>query len=291
MANLATRCTIVSKTPVGYGPHSSFVRATMSAQAGAEHADEVVLKIARPDHEIKLVNELQKLNYLSRQGDVMQKYLVASHGMFELKVDGALGLALVLDHVPGGTLEEHIPSSGIPEVDARPAFQGLFSALELLHAYGVVHMDIHPSSIFCEKKDDGLLNTRLGNFGAAMFLDDAELLVERRGAAGFTAPELLLPSPTLTAKADCFSLGVTLFWAVTGTQLDESKEALNRRGLGDEGTDLSPELEDLLIRLGGADPRRRLSACAALEQPWFKVPQRPARPNATCANPRSKRFR
>jgi serine/threonine protein kinase len=271
------------------------VQATWNPRAPSERADEVVLKIARRGFEMMIVNELQKLNYLSRQGELMQQFLVASQGMFEVKVEGEHGLALVLDHTLGGTFEDRIPAGGIPEVDARPAFQHLFSALELLHAYGVVHCDIKPTSIFCDKNDDGLLTARLGNFGVSMFLDDAELVDSACGTPGFIAPELLLPSPKLTAKADCFSLGATLLWVVTGsypfgTDGSRSTLDLNQRGFSADGTDLSAELQDLLNRLGGTDPRTRLSASAALAHPWFKVPQAPARPKATPAHPLSRRF-
>jgi serine/threonine protein kinase len=295
MADLAKRCTVVSTAPVGCGRSSRVVRATLAAPEPRKQTSDAVLKIAQRECEATLVNELQKLSYLSRQGQDMQQHLVASHGLHELTVDGSIGLALVLDYVANGDLEEHVQRGGMPEVDARPVVKQILSALELIHAYGVVHLDVKPGNILCERTDREL-RVRLCDFGLAMFLDDADLVPRGCGTPGFIAPELLATGPALTNKADCFSLGVTVFWMVTGTSpfgaAESQREALelSRRGFSAEGASLSSQLQDLLSSLGRADRRTRLAAHEALAHPWFTVPHAPPTPKARAAHPISRRF-
>jgi serine/threonine protein kinase len=269
----------------------------MVSQGPSKQTEEVVVKIARSDYEGLLINEVQILRYLSGQGEPMQKYLVGSRGLYELRVDGKEALALALDYVADGDLLAHVPSAGMPEVEARPIFRQVLSAMELIHGYGVVHHDIKPSNILCERREEGLV-VRLADFGVAAFLDDVGHYAEEyaSGTPGFIAPELLRRSAMLSTKADCFSLGVSLYWAVTGMYpfgTDHSRETfeLNLRGFTAMGAELSAELQDLLTSFGVPDPRKRLSARGALAHSWFKLPLRPAHTNAKTGHPWLKRFR
>jgi serine/threonine protein kinase len=124
---------------------------------------------------------------------------------------------------------------------------------------------------------DGSVQARLIDFALAAFFDDEKEITRRCGTPGFIAPEILSESPKATRKSDCFSLGATLFFAVTGEYLcgkdchDKGASlSRNRLGFHVEGLGFSAQLEDLLCGLGKADPAERLSASEALAHPWFK---------------------
>jgi serine/threonine protein kinase len=165
------------------------------------------------------------------------------------------------------------------EAAARGVFRQLFAAAAGLADAGMTHRDIKPENILCEPRADGGLEARLIDFGLAAFLDDGEQMGRRCGTPGFIAPEilgLLGAEPAATLKSDCFSLGATLYFAVTGSRLfgssEDSRETLRRnlQGFSGELSGASAELADLLTRLGRADPNERLSATEALAHPWFQ---------------------
>jgi serine/threonine protein kinase len=276
--NLTQQCQIVSTTPVGaHAVCSSVFRARMTVHtAEDEPGHDVVLKIAKPNSEELLINEILKVGFLLRNKTLCEKHIVNTRGLYEMRLDGQLTLATVLEYVPGGDLASRVPSGGMAEAEARGLFQQLFSAVVGLATVGMVHRDIKPGNILCDMRADGSVRARLIDFALAVFLDDEEGITCRCGTPGFIAPEILRERPLATSKSDCFSLGATLFFAVTGGNpfgsdlLDDKKALLrNLQGFKAEGSGLSVQLEDLLCRLGQADPDERLSASEALAHPWF----------------------
>jgi serine/threonine protein kinase len=276
MTNLTKKCSVMSKSEIGSGSTSRVIRATMNDEADGESQRDVVMKIATPGSEELLVNEVQKVGFLMRNSTLFEKYVVNTKGLYELLMAGKPALATVLDLLPGGDLSARVPAAGMPEADARRVFHQLLSAAVAMGDLGMVHRDIKPENILCDTDEDGSLRVRLIDFALATFLDNAEQIERRCGTPGFIAPEILRRNPQATSKSDCFSLGATLFFAVTGVRpfgtASHVGTILERNVLGftAENSGLSAELEDLLRGLGKADPAERLSAADALAHPWFE---------------------
>ena len=86
---------------------------------------------------------------------------------------------------------------------------------------------------------------------------------------------------TLTEKADCWGLGVLLFFVISGGKnpfrrqdYELTGEAIKNCEYGFDDSevwgDKSEELKDLISKLLVRDPSKRLSAQEILEHPWIE---------------------
>ncbi|MFD0472531.1 serine/threonine-protein kinase [Nonomuraea thailandensis] len=125
-------------------------------------------------------------------------------------VRGRAASWLVMEHVPGGSLEGR-PGLA-PGVAARIGAQ-LAGAPAALHAEGVVHCDIKPGNVVVT--GDGA--AKPADFGAAYRVGGVETITPN-SAVGYTpdyaAPEVVRGQPE--PASDVFSLGATVYALVTG---------------------------------------------------------------------------
>ena len=125
---------------------------------------------------------------------------------------------LVLEHVPGRILDEHVRSA-CPQLSQRvQLLLRIARAVEHAHAQLIVHRDLKPSNVIVTPEGE----PKLLDFGIAGLLDDGEGvdsdLTRQTGRGltlGYAAPEQILGGPIGTA-ADVFSLGVMLFELISG---------------------------------------------------------------------------
>jgi hypothetical protein len=123
--------------------------------------------------------------------------------VYDYGVD-ALGPYYTMELLDGGDLQSMIP------VDYRRACEvasDVCSALSLLHSRRIVHRDISPRNIRCTV--DGV--AKLIDFGAMAYMGPSKKLV---GTPVYCAPELL-STQTLDARTDLYSLGASLYYALT----------------------------------------------------------------------------
>jgi tRNA A-37 threonylcarbamoyl transferase component Bud32 len=123
-------------------------------------------------------------------------------------------LALSMEHVPGHTLQARIMGEDrLREEDLLPIVTALAGAMEHLHAHGIIHRDVKPSNIFLCPNG----GVKLGDFG----------IIRVEGEEGLTRTGETVGTPThmspeqfqgleLTTASDYYSLGVTLYEALTG---------------------------------------------------------------------------
>jgi serine/threonine protein kinase/Tfp pilus assembly protein PilF len=145
--------------------------------------------------------------------------------------------------------------------------------LEAIHRAGLIHRDIKPGNLILGT--DG--HIRVADLGVARFRDAQSHFVQtgadqRAGTAAYAAPEVFAQHEQVDARADLYSLGVTLFELVTGS-LPGSK-SIYRRLLDSEPGSVSwpangpadvPEwFVAAILRLLEAAPDRRFASAAAL---------------------------
>jgi serine/threonine protein kinase len=121
---------------------------------------------------------------------------------------------LVMEYVEGQTLGERVRSTGpLRATDAATLLGQTADALVAAHANGIVHRDVKPSNILIAA--DG--SAKLNDFGIARSEDDASLTQTGlvTGSPAYLAPEVASGS-SATAASDVWSLGATLYHAVTG---------------------------------------------------------------------------
>ena len=131
-------------------------------------------------------------------------------------VDEFRGLPyLVMQYVPGRSLQERLDASGPLEVREilRIGTQAA-RALAAAHAQGVVHRDIKPANILLE---NCIERVKLTDFGLARAIDDASLTQSGviAGTPQYMAPEQARGEP-VDARADLFALGAALYAMAAG---------------------------------------------------------------------------
>ena len=136
---------------------------------------------------------------------------------------------LIVEFLPGGTLEDRLRNGPVPPLEAVSAIARLADALATLHDRGFLHGDIKPSNIgFTSKGSPKLLD-----FGLARETDDA---VTAGGTLRYMSPEVL--SGRLADEADdVWSLCVVLYEMVSGRHpfaapgIDEMVDRIRRQRL------------------------------------------------------------
>ncbi len=131
------------------------------------------------------------------------------------EIDGTPAISMEL--VPGGTLVERVLRDGpLPVTAAVDAILQIIAGLEAAQIIGILHRDIKPSNCFIDA--DGTV--KIGDFGLSISTaarGDTALTVAGSfmGTPAFSSPEQLR-GDELNVRSDMYSVGVTLFYLLTG---------------------------------------------------------------------------
>ncbi len=121
---------------------------------------------------------------------------------------------LVMEYVEGQSLQQLVSreNRSLPLSTTLRLVQEVAEALHYAHSQGVVHRDIKPANILVTS--DG--HPKIADFGIAK-LNQAELTMPGQvlGSPAFMAPEQL-SDEGVDARSDLFSLGVILYYMLTG---------------------------------------------------------------------------
>ena len=171
---------------------------------------------------------------------------------------------LVMEYVPGKTLDEHAsPSKLLPLVKVVEIIFKCIRALEYAFQHGIIHRDIKPGNILLSNAGE----TKVGDFGASFQqrLDDKTTQIKGVGSPAYMSPEQLRME-TLTHQTDIYSLGVTMFRLLTGRLPYEagSHVALCYAILNTPvpkpsslRPDLPPLLDEIVLKAIAKEPARR----------------------------------
>jgi serine/threonine-protein kinase len=173
----------------------------------------------------------------------------------------------VMEYMSGGTLADRLrPRLAAPAVK-RLALE-LLAALEFAHQHGVVHRDLKPKNILFDAQG----KAKLGDFGVAHLLDLGQTQTGGLiGTLAYMSPEQITGSP-LSFAADLYSLGVTLFQALTGRLPflgpDFVAEHLGARAprASEVWSEVGVAWDALLGRLLEKDPAARHGSSSELER-------------------------
>ena len=175
---------------------------------------------------IKLPNQSGHNNSLllarfSREIELMRRY--THQNIVPVIGSGKLGERpyIAMPFLPGGSLADRQRGEryGTPRPKPPEALflwlPAIAEALDFLREKNVVHRDVKPSNIFF----DAYFGARLGDFGLAKNSGLSEDLTESNAGLGtvpYTAPEQLAQSKSVDARADQYSLAVTVFEYLAG---------------------------------------------------------------------------
>lgn len=183
-------------------------------------------------------------------------------------------LYLVMEHLPGETLEEFLRREGPLEFPVIRSIGGqLLAALAACHERGIIHRDIKPENLLLIDRPGGYKQLKLIDFGVAQgadcgpepSTDDAGALV---GTPLYMAPEQTGIDGEMGADArtDLYSFGVILYRMATGRLpfvaqdwqrilYKQAREApVPPRSLRPQ---VAPELEALILRCLAKRPEER----------------------------------
>ncbi|MFN0205834.1 MAG: protein kinase domain-containing protein [Planctomycetota bacterium] len=144
-------------------------------------------------------------------------------------------------------------------------------ALDYAHSQGVVHRDVKPSNIRITENDSAVLvDFGLARGAGAMLVSTIE---QFKGTPYYASPEQIDPKFGATGpKSDIYSLGITLYEAVTGLRpfVGESTEQVFHAILTKDATgarklnkQLPRDLETILAAATEKDPARRYASAGA----------------------------
>lgn len=123
------------------------------------------------------------------------------------------GSYLVMEYVPGGTLEPYTLPAKLMTINS--IVEIIFKcckALDYAHRHGIIHRDIKPANILLTGETD----IKVSDFGAALSISAETTQVSGIGSPAYMSPEQL-QERTLNHQTDIFSLGVVMYQLLTGS--------------------------------------------------------------------------
>ncbi|HMA42088.1 MAG TPA: serine/threonine-protein kinase [Gemmatimonadales bacterium] len=176
-------------------------------------------------------------------------------------VDDGPWTFVVLEYVAGPDLAVRVRQRGLldPEAAARLG-RDVASALETAHRAGILHRDVKPQNVLLDP--DG--RARLTDFGSARLAGQATV-THTGGVVGtpaYAAPEVLAGGRG-DARADCYGLGMTLYFGLVGElpvrgARDGSAQALaTGHHPRERRVDVPGWLDAAVARATAADPDER----------------------------------
>ena len=124
---------------------------------------------------------------------------------------------IVMEYVPGKRLDTFVadlPAQRLSLEMSLALAQQIAEALDYAHSQGIVHRDIKPGNVIVTEEG----RAKIADFGIAK-INRTEFTLPGQvlGTPAFMAPEQLLEG-SADGRSDLFSLGVMLYWMLTGTR-------------------------------------------------------------------------
>lgn len=146
-------------------------------------------------------------------------------GFMEASLDDPIGPCLVMEYVPGITLEDLLAKHKQLEPERAAILLGcMCHALQAAHSAGIVHRDLKPANMMVVHPDTPNEILKVMDFGFAGFaakphIQLAELTghgpIFAIGTPGYVSPEMIR-GDRVDGRSDLYSVGVILFEMLTG---------------------------------------------------------------------------
>lgn len=126
---------------------------------------------------------------------------------------------IVMEYVPGGTLEQYIRPDNLLPIDR--VVEIIFKctrALDYAFQNGVTHRDIKPANLLLVRTDSASApggDIKISDFGAALLTGNDETQVMGVGSPAYMSPQQIRDLP-LDHQTDIYSLGVVMYQLLTG---------------------------------------------------------------------------
>ncbi|HLM67549.1 MAG TPA: protein kinase, partial [Longimicrobium sp.] len=189
----------------------------------------------------------------------------------DVGTDPELGLDfLVMELLEGENLSQVLQRERPPTPRAMTILRDAAEGLAIGHRAGLVHRDVKPANIFlarAHRDDPEAFRVCLLDYGIAMAIEDDQTVTRGMGAnplsPAFASPEQLAGSRDLSPATDVFSLGVVGYQLLTGERpfVAEAGQVPTgwtvRRPLRELNPEVTPAVEDVILRAMSVDPKDR----------------------------------
>lgn len=139
---------------------------------------------------------------------------------------------LVMEYVPGDDLSSIVKKKGPLSVDqAIDCIAQAAKGLEFAHSQGVIHRDIKPANLLMDTKGVvKILDMGLARIEATDVATQADLTGTGAvmGTVDYMAPEQALSTKHADARSDLYSLGISLWYLLTGKAAYEGDSLMAR---------------------------------------------------------------
>jgi serine/threonine protein kinase len=188
---------------------------------------------------------------------------------------------LALEYIPGKTVRQLVGEHGpLPVGEAARIFAEVAAGLAHMHERGLVHRDVKPANVMV-RPDGRAVILDLGlSFAPGEPLPEDPAIAGGKGyvvgTMDYLAPEQAIHATEVGPAADIYSLGCSLFYALTGTLPfpAESTKLKVRRHRLDPPPDMphvQPEFARLVQQLMAKTPAGRPASATAVRElllPW-----------------------
>jgi len=187
-------------------------------------------------------------------------------------IDGVAGIWMELVH--GKTLDDIVKGSGpLPAREAAAVGADVARALGAIHSAGLLHCDVKAHNVVWETGGRVVLMD-LGAGRLAPEAAEGDHIAEVAGTPRYMAPELLSAGANATRASDIYSLGILMYFLVSGkypvegNTLGELRRAHDRgtmRPLASQRSGLPHSLIEVVTRAIDRDPSQRPSAALEMQ--------------------------
>jgi serine/threonine protein kinase len=204
--------------------------------------------------------------------------------LFDVGTDQGGTPFLVMEYVPGNTLERYLEVSALPVQRACAWAADLAGALALAHRAGIIHGDVKPGNILVTPEN----KVKLGDFGIARLTTQLSASGQLLGTPAYLAPEQI-QSEFQDQRSDQFSFGVVFYQMLTGVRpfAGNSLGAVCAQILNDDPVPPSrrnpavpPALDEVIARCLAKNPVDRFASCEDLAKSLYPFTRSRLRPPA-----------
>lgn len=214
--------------------------------------------------------------------------------LFDVQLEGESPY-LVLEYLPGGSLESRIRASSMDLASIRKYGRQIALGLGHAHRHGIVHRDLKPANILFDSED----RIKIVDFGISKLLGASERVTEQGtilGTVDYMAPEQV-HGPDVDQRVDLWAFGVILYRMAAEVLpfKGESSQAtihqilnFNPKPLTEIRNDIPERFSQLTLKALAKNRERR---CQTAEEMGLELECLPAdsdsTPTATLATPQS----
>jgi uncharacterized protein (TIGR02145 family) len=182
-------------------------------------------------------------------------------------------LAIIMELLEGEDLDARVKRTGpLSTAEVKMIFTQVLNAFDYAHSKGIVHRDIKPANIFIDKNNQ----VKILDFGIAKLFGTGNEMTQtgtQMGTPVYMSPEQVRGEKSIDHRSDIYSLGVTLYFTLTGKAPYESADESSYEIFTKIVNEPIPSLENnttfdaIIQKAASKDRNSRYQSC----EEWLKV--------------------